>query len=57
MSARVIAAAVLSVARWRASEWRDSGRFVSTIAANVFVYSAEGASPTILLQHRGATGP
>lgn len=33
------------------AEWRDGGRFLPTSAGNVFVRSADGAGPTILLLH------
>jgi len=33
------------------AEWRDGGRFITTSAGNIFVRSAEGAGPTILLLH------
>jgi pimeloyl-ACP methyl ester carboxylesterase len=33
------------------AQWRDGGRFVSTRAGKVFVRSAAGAGPTILLLH------
>lgn len=33
------------------AQWRDGGRFVSTSAGKVFVRSAAGAGPTILLLH------
>jgi pimeloyl-ACP methyl ester carboxylesterase len=33
------------------AEWRDGGRFIPTNSGNVFVRSAEGAGPTILMLH------
>jgi pimeloyl-ACP methyl ester carboxylesterase len=33
------------------AQWRDGGRFVSTSAGKVFVRSAEGAGPTIVVLH------
>ena len=33
------------------SEWRDGGRFLATAAGSVFVRSAHGGGPTILLLH------